>query len=152
MRLTKDLLSGVMFSVFGLGAAIIASGYGFGSPARMGPGFFPIVVGVLLAAMGIALIVQSLPLDDTLRHPETDEPVERLHLRPLFFISAAIASFGILMEDRGLIAALVALIVIARFAGREGSVAELIAMVIVLIAVSVGIFVYGLNIYLRLWM
>ena len=146
MRLTKDLLSGVMFSVFGLGAAIIASGYGFGSPARMGPGFFPIVVGVLLAAMGIALIVQSL------RHPETDEPVERLHLRPLFFISAAIASFGILMEDRGLIAALVALIVIARFAGREGSVAELIAMVIVLIAVSVGIFVYGLNIYLRLWM
>jgi len=145
MRLTKDLLSGVMFSVFGLGAAIIAVGYGFGSPARMGPGFFPIVVGVLLAVMGFALIVQSL------RHPETDEPVERLHFRPLFFISAAIASFGILMEERGLIAALVALIVIARFAGREGSIAELIMMVIVLIAISVGIFVYALNIYLRLW-
>lgn len=145
MRLTKDFLSGVMFSVFGLGAAIIATGYGFGSPARMGPGFFPIVVGVLLAAMGLALIVQSL------RDPEADKPVERLHLRPLFFISAAIASFGILMEERGLIAALVALIVIARFAGREGSIAELAVMVVVLIAVAVGIFVYGLNIYLRLW-
>lgn len=145
MRLTKDLLSGVMFSVFGLGAAIIASGYGFGTPARMGPGFFPIVVGVLLAVMGLALIVQSL------LHPEDDEPVERVHLRPLFFISAAIAAFGILMEERGLIAALVALIVIARFAGREGSLLELAIMVIVLIAVAVGIFVYGLNIYLRLW-
>lgn len=145
MRLTKDLLSGVMFSGFGVGAAIIASSYGFGSPSRMGPGFFPIVVGLLLAAMGFALIVQSL------RHPEIDEPVERLHLRPLFFISTAIASFGILIEDRGLIAALVALIVIARFAGREGSLLELAAMVVVLIAVAVGIFVYGLNIYLRLW-
>jgi phosphate/sulfate permease len=145
MRLTKDLLSGVMFSVFGLGAAIIASGYGFGSPVRMGPGFFPIVVGVLLAAMGLALIVQSL------RHPETDAPVERLHFRPLIFISAAIASFGILIEERGLIVALVALIVIARFAGREGSLLELAVMVVVLIAVAVGIFVYALNIYLRLW-
>jgi len=145
MRLTKDLLSGVMFGVFGLGAAIIASNYGFGSPSRMGPGFFPIVVGVLLAAMGLGLIVQSL------RHPETDEPVERLHFRPLIFISAAIASFGILMEERGLIVALVALIVIARFAGREGSLLELIVMVVVLIAIAVGIFVYALNIYLRLW-
>lgn len=145
MRLTKDFLSGVMFSVFGLSAAIIASGYGFGTPARMGPGFFPIVVGGLLAAMGVALIVQSL------RHPEADQPVERLHLRPLFFISAAIVSFGILIEQRGLIAALVALIVIARFAGREGSLLELILMVIVLVAVAVGIFVYALNIYLRLW-
>jgi phosphate/sulfate permease len=145
MRLTKDLLSGVMFSVFGLGAAIIASSYGFGSPARMGPGFCPIVIGLLLAAMGLALIVQSF------KHPETDEPVERLHFRPLIFISAAIASFGILIEERGLIAALVALIVIARFAGREGSLAELAVMVVVLIAVAVGIFVYALNIYLRLW-
>jgi putative tricarboxylic transport membrane protein len=95
--------------------------------------------------MGFALIVQSL------RNPEADAPVERLHLRPLFFISAAIASFGILIEEKGLIAALVALIVIARFAGREGSLAELAVMVVVLIAVAVGIFVYGLNIYLRLW-
>lgn len=145
MRLTRDFMSGVMFCGVGLGAAIVASGYGFGSPARMGPGFFPIVVGGLLAAMGLALIVQSL------RHPETDEPVEALHFRPLFFISAAIVSFGILIEDRGLIAALVALIVIARFAGREGSLLELAVMVVVLIAVAVGIFVYGLNIYLRLW-
>lgn len=145
MRLTRDLLSGVMFSGFGLGAAVVASGYGFGSPARMGPGFFPVVVGALLTALGLALIVQSL------RYPEADKPVEALHFRPLFFISAAIASFGILMEERGLIAALVALIVIARFAGREGSLLELAVMVVVLIAVAVGIFVYGLNIYLRLW-
>lgn len=145
MRLTKNLLSGVMFSVVGLGAAIIATAYGFGAAARMGPGFFPIVVGVLLAAIGLALIVESL------RDPVADEPVERLHLRPLFFISAAIASFGVLIEEKGLIAALVALIVVARFAGREGSLLELVVMVAVLIAVSVGIFVYALNIYLRLW-
>lgn len=145
MRLTRDLLSGAMFSGFGIGAALVASSYGFGTPARMGPGFFPIVVGLLLAVMGLVLIVQSL------RHPEADKPVEALHFRPLFFISAAIVAFGLVVGEFGLIPALIALIVIARFAGRDGGILELLVMVVVLIAVAVGIFVYGLNIYLRLW-
>ena len=145
MRLTKDLASGLLFGGFGLGATIIASSYGFGSPARMGPGFFPIVIGVLLVVMGFALVVQSL------RNPGADKPIETVRIRPLFFISAAIVIFGILIEEKGLIAALVALIAVARFAGREGSMAELAVMVAVLIAVAVGIFVYALNIYLRLW-
>lgn len=146
MRLTKDLLSGVLFSGFGLGGVIIASNYGFGTPARMGPGFFPIMVGVLIATMGVALVVQAF------RHPEASAPVETIHFRPLIFISAAVASFGIAIGSYGLIPALVALIVIARFATREGTMFELAVMVVVLIAVAVGIFVYGLNIYLRLWM
>ena len=145
MRLTKDLCAGFMFCSFGMGAVIIAHDYGFGTPARMGPGFFPSVVGVLVALMGLVLVVRSVV------DPESSEPVEALYFRPLFFISAAIIAFGLLIEERGLIAALVALIVIARFAGRDGSVLELAIMVMVLIAVAVGIFIYALNIYLRLW-
>lgn len=144
MRLTKDLLSGVMFLVFGAGAAAIAHGYNFGTPARMGSGFFPVVIGVIIAIMGLALIVRSL------LKPASDETVGELHFRPLVFISAAIVIFGLLIEDAGLLASLAALIVVARLAGREGSALELALMVIILIAVAVGVFVYGLNIRLKL--
>lgn len=144
MRLTKDLLAGLMFCGFGAGAAIIAYGYEFGSPARMGSGFFPVVVGVLVAAMGLILVVRAIIW------PQVSEPIAHIPFRPFFFISVAIVAFGLLIEDAGLIAALAALIVIARFAGREGSLLELALMVAVLVAVAVAIFVYGLNIRLPL--
>lgn len=144
MRLTKDLLAGLMFCGFGIGAAVIAHGYEFGSPARMGSGFFPIVIGVLVATMGLILMVRAVIW------PESSEPVENIPFRPFFFISVAIIVFGVLMEDAGLIAALAALIVIARFAGRDGSPLEVALMVVVLIGIAVAIFVYGLNIRLRL--
>jgi hypothetical protein len=83
--------------------------------------------------------------------PESSEPVAALDLRPIFFISAAIILYGLLVEDFGLVAALTALIVVARLAGREGSLAELALMVAILIAVAVGIFVYALGVRLPLW-
>lgn len=144
MRLTKDLLSGVMFIAFGVGAAVVAHGYNFGTPERMGSGFFPVVIGVIIAIMGSVLVVRSLA------RPASDEAVGTLQIRPLFFISAAIVVFGLLIEDAGLLASLAALIVVARFAGREGTPLELAAMVIVLIAIAVAIFVYGLHIRLKL--
>jgi len=144
MRLTKDLLSGVMFLAFGAGAAVIAHGYNFGTPARMGSGFFPVVIGVIIAIMGVILIVRSL------LKPASDEAVGELQFRPLVFISAAIVIFGVLIEDAGLVASLAALILVARLAGREGSPLELALMVVVLIAIAVGIFIYGLNIRLKL--
>lgn len=145
MRLTKDMLSGVMFLAFGGGAAIVAHGYNFGTPARMGSGFFPVVIGLIIAIMGLALVVRSL-----LKPATSEEIVGELQFRPVFFISAAIVVFGLLIEDAGLLASLAALIVIARFAGREGSPLELGIMVIVLVAIAVAIFVYGLNIRLKL--
>jgi putative tricarboxylic transport membrane protein len=144
MQLTKDLLSGVMFLIFGTGAAAIAYGYDIGTPARMGSGFFPVAIGIVVAILGLVLIVRSLI------GSAGSEPVEAIQLRPVFFIGAAIVVFGLLIEDAGLLAALAALIVIARFAGREGSPLELAVMVLVLIAIAVGIFVYGLNIRLKL--
>lgn len=144
MRLTKDLLSGVMFLAFGIGAATVAYGYQFGTPARMGSGFFPVVIGVIVAIMGFALVVRALV------RPESSEPVELPQFRPVFFIGLAIVVFGLLIEDAGLLASLAALIILARFAGREGGSLELAIMIITLIAIAVAIFVYGLNLRMKL--
>jgi hypothetical protein len=145
MRLTKDLLSGLLFCAFGIGAVTIAQGYNLGTLNRMGSGFFPTAVGVGLTILGAIVAIRAL------LRPETSEPVAALDLRPIFFIGVAIILYGLLVEDFGLVAALAALIVVARLAGREGSLAELAVMVAILIAVAVGIFVYALGIRLPLW-
>jgi hypothetical protein len=134
-----------MFCAFGVGAAVIARDYNFGSLTRMGSGFFPIVVGLGIAILGAVITAQAL------LKPESSEPVAALQLRPVFFISLAIVVFGYLIEDWGLIAALVALIVIARFAGYEGGPIEVAIMVVVLSAIAIAVFVYALNIRLNLW-
>jgi len=145
MRLTKDMFAGLMFLTFGIGAAVIAQNYSLGTLARMGSGYFPMMIGSLIAIMGLAILVRAI------LRPGSSEPVATIEFRPILFIAAAIVIFGLVIDDFGIIAALAALIVIARFAGREGGPIELAMMVVVLIAVVVGIFVYGLNIHLRLW-
>ena len=145
MRLTKDLLSGLLFCAFGIGAVAIAQSYSLGTLNRMGSGFFPTAIGVGLTILGAIVAIRAVV------KPESSEPVAALDLRPIFFISAAIILYGLLVEDFGLVAALTALIVVARLAGREGSLAELALMVAILIAVAVGIFVYALGVRLPLW-
>jgi uncharacterized membrane protein YidH (DUF202 family) len=145
MRITKDLLAGLMFLAFGIGASVIAHGYTLGTLTRMGSGFFPTVIGVLIAIMGLIIAIRAI------LKPESSEPVPTIEFRPVIFIALAIIVFGILIDDYGLVAALAALIVIARLAGREGSLAELALMVVVLITVVIGIFIYALNIHFNLW-
>jgi hypothetical protein len=145
MRLTKDVFAGLMFISFGIGAAVIAQNYSLGTLARMGSGYFPMMIGGLIATMGSAILVRAVVW------PDSSEPIATIEFRPVFFIGAAIVIFGLVIDDFGIIAALAALIIIARFAGREGGAVELVAMVVVLTVVVVGIFVYGLNIHLKLW-
>ena len=144
MRLTKDLLAGLMFCAFGVGAAVVARDYNFGSLSRMGSGFFPIVIGLGIAMLGSIITARAL------LKPESSEPIGVLELKPVFFVSVAIIVFGFLVDDWGLIAALVALIVLARFAGHEGSPLEVAIMVVVLTAIAIAIFVYALSIRLNL--
>jgi len=144
MRVTKDLLAGLMFVFFGLGALYVAQGYSPGTLAHMGSGYFPSMIGGLIAALGFTILVRAVI------RPETSEVVARIELRPILFISAAIITFGLLVDQFGIVPALAALIVIGRFAGREGSAVEVAMMVIVLTGVIIAIFVYGLNIRLHL--
>lgn len=145
MRLTKDLLAGLMFCAFGVGAVIASRNYNFGTLGRMGAGFFPTVVGLIIAILGAVIVVQ------TVLKPGSGERVEGIALRPVFFLSAAIMLFGLLISDFGLIASLIGLIVVARFAGHEGSSLEVVTMVAVLTVAAIAVFVYALNIQIDLW-
>ena len=62
VRSPKDLISGLMFIVIGIGAIAIASNYTLGTAARMGPGYFPRILGILMIALGAILALRSLRL------------------------------------------------------------------------------------------
>src|SRR5260221_12494628 len=101
IRAPKDFWSGVMFCGFAAVAILAARGYSLGTAGKMGPGYFPLVLGGLLAALGAMLIGRSLIL--------SGEPVARFHVLPLAIIAAAVCLFGVLIEPLGLAVCLVGL-------------------------------------------
>ena len=92
----KDFWAGVMFIVFGLAAMIIAlMNYQFGTAVRMGPGYFPTVLGGLLVVLGLITIAASLAVEGP--------KVPAFHFRPLLLISGACVAYGYLMKPLGLV-------------------------------------------------
>lgn len=85
----KDFFSGLMFTAIGVAFAGVSSTYTLGSGARMGPGYFPLVLGVLLAGLGAVIALRSFTSG-----PEDGDPVGRFAWRPLVFIIAANLAFG----------------------------------------------------------
>lgn len=140
---SKDFLAGATFLLVGGGMVAVASDYPFGSLLRMGPGFFPIIIGLLLALVGIALMGKSIVMQTTER--------PTFHLRPAFFITAAIFAFAYALPRLGLAAATVFLVMIMRLAFRPVHPAGALVLSAVLVALAVIIFSYVLRLPLRLW-
>lgn len=143
IRAPKDFWSGIMFLAFAAVALIAARGYSLGTSVRMGPGYFPLVLGSMLALIGGLLVARSLFTGG--------EAVERLQLRPLATIAAAIVLFGLTLERLGLVVALVGVIVVSAFASRESKPLEAAALAAALAVFSVGVFVYALRLPLPVW-
>jgi hypothetical protein len=75
--------------------------YSLGSAGGMGPGYFPLLLGFVLGALGAILIARSVALDG--------EPLPRFHLRPLLVMAVAVCLLGLLIEPAGLVVSLAAL-------------------------------------------
>src|SRR5262249_34565075 len=109
IRAPKDFWSGVMFCGFAVVAILAARGYSLGAADKMGPGYFPLLLGGLLSALGGIVIRRSLVL--------SGEPVPRFHVVPLAVIAAAICLFGVMIEPLGLVLSLAVLTLMSAFAG-----------------------------------
>jgi Tripartite tricarboxylate transporter TctB family len=143
IRAQKDFWSGVMFLAFAAVAIIAASAYAMGRGGRMGPGYFPLLLGGVLALLGIILVVRSLAIDG--------EPSGRLNLVPLSVIAAGVVLFGLSIERLGLIVSLLAVTIVSALASRESRPVEVALLAAALAAFSVGVFVYALRLPLPVW-
>ncbi len=122
---------------------VLAHGYRIGTPARMGPGFFPTVLGGILAALGLSLSIPALIRDG--------EPLPRLGLRPLFTVLIAIVVFALLLQPLGFVLSAVVLVLMSGFADPELRPAESVGLALLLTAFSVVIFVVLLGLPFNLW-
>jgi uncharacterized membrane protein len=137
IRNNRDLWAGVMLIVTGAGAVIIARNYAFGTALRMGPGYFPSVLGGLLVLFGLYLVAQGL---------RSNEPIEgNWSLRGLVVLPLALVLFGLLMEHAGFVPALMVLIAGSALAGSEFRLVEVLLLAAGLTAFSVALFIYGLG-------
>jgi hypothetical protein len=141
----RNFWAGLMFLGFGVFFAVWAvANYQMGTAVRMGPAYFPTMLGGLLAFLGLVVLIESIGLQGP--------PVARIHFRPLVLISAACVAYGYLMKPLGLVLATAALVFISAYGGHEFKwKKEVIVLYVVLIIFSVLVFVKGLTLPFPLW-
>jgi hypothetical protein len=150
----KDFFSGLMFMGVGVAFAWGASTYTIGNGARMGPGYFPLVLGVLLAILGIAITFTALVVET-----EDGDKVGKFAWKPLFFIIAANLVFGasigglplIGLKPLGLIVGIYLLTYIASHAGEEHNFKEVAVLATILAALSYVAFIVLLKLQFPVW-
>ena len=140
---SKDFWSGAMLIAIGATAMFIARAYPFGTTLRMGPGYFPVVLGGVLVMFGLIVLVRGL------RNPERIEG--GWALRALIVLPLAFALFGFLMDRVGFVPALAALIVGSAAASPTFRVAEVAALTLALTLACVAVFVWGLGLPYKLF-
>jgi hypothetical protein len=143
IRAPKDFWSGLMFCGFAVVGILAARGYSLGAAGKMGPGYFPLLLGGVLALLGVVLIARSIVLDG--------EPLPRFHILPLAVIAVAVCLFGVLIEPFGLVTALAVLTMLSAWAGPQFRWLEAAALTAALIVFSIGVFVYALGLSLSVW-
>lgn len=144
MRITKDLLSGLIFLAFGVATIVLMKDYAMGSLLRMGPAYYPTLVGGLTAVVGLTLIAKAF-----LRR---DEPLPRFGFKPFFYVLIGVLVFALGLQRVGLVITTLLLVVICRMAApRPMSWTRTAVLSAFLILLAVLIFWYFLKLPLRLW-
>lgn len=150
----QDFFSGLMFAVIGIAFAWGATTYNIGEGARMGPGYFPLVLGILLAALGAFIVFESLVVET-----EDGEKIGAWAWKPLFFIIAANLVFGVLLGGlpsiglpaMGMIVGIIVLTFVAELAGDEFNLKEVVILSIVLCIGSYLAFIVLLKLQFQVW-
>ena len=142
----KDLLAGMLFVAFGLAFLVLAQRYPMGNARRMGPGYFPQLLALLLIGIGLATALRALFTRAL--------PVGSIALKPLLLLSLAVLAFAFIVERGGLAIAVVALVLISSAASHSFRLPQALALAVALAAFSALLFAYALGLrfpILRFW-
>ena len=145
----KNFWGGVLFIVLGLLFAMIARGvpglsfmpgYSMGTPARMGPGFFPFYLGVILTLLGVVIAMGGFKV-----HPNDSGKVEKFHWKPIFWVLASIVVFGLVLKIVGMLIAGLFLVIGASFGSHDFRLKPVLILGIALVIFCALVFVWGLK-------
>jgi hypothetical protein len=137
IRDSGGFVAGLLFLFVGLAAIVIASGYTVGSALHMGPGYFPVALGVLLVVVGLASVFRALVVASV--------GAERIAVRPLLVIGAAVVVFAGGIDRVGLVPTVFVSAFLGCMGGSKPRVLEAGLIAACLSGLAAGIFFYGLK-------
>jgi hypothetical protein len=143
IRNPKDFWAGVLYVAIGIATIIFGSRYALGTAARMGPGYFPRILGILMVALGGMLAWRATRTDGG--------PVPAFRWRPTLIVLGSVVLFGAIVRPVGVALSTVILIVSASAASHEFRPREALIAGVLLAALAVGVFVVGLQLQLPIW-
>ncbi|SUV55014.1 Tripartite tricarboxylate transporter TctB family [Bordetella bronchiseptica] len=145
LRNRQDFWSGVMFIVLGLGFSRQASSYQMGTAARMGPGYFPFWLGLVLALLGAIVLISALS------KKATETAVEGFDWRIVFLVVGSVVLYALILKPLGVYLSVFVLVVVSSLASHEFSWKVAVANGIFLVVFSYLAFIKGLGLIFPLW-
>ena len=150
----KDFYSGLMFMGTGIAFAWGATTYTIGEGARMGPGYFPLMLGILLTALGGFIVFEAVAIETA-----DGEPIGKFAWRPLGFVIGANLLFGILLGGLpsigwpalGMVVGIYGLTFVSSLAGDEFNIKEVAILATILAIGSYLAFIMLLKLQFQVW-
>lgn len=145
----KNFWGGLIFAALGATFALIAKGlpflpfmpgYAMGTPARMGPAFFPFWLGLLLFALGLLIAFNGMR-----EAGGEGSEFPKFHWKPNFWVLGAVVMFGLIMKPIGMVIAGVLLIIVASMGSAEFQLRRAVILGLILSIFCALVFVWGLK-------
>jgi hypothetical protein len=145
IRNQRAFVSGLLFVAIAACFFSVALNYNPGTAARMGPGFFPRMISIVLAAIGLFVMVGAVMPKARI------EPLERWDWKGLFWITGSVALFAALLYPLGFALSLFVLIIVSSRASPEFTWLGALIGAAILIVMCVAVFIYGLGLPFPVW-
>ena len=145
LRNKQDFWSGVMFIVLGLAFAWKATSYSMGTAARMGPGYFPYWLGIIMAALGALIVLNSM------RKSAEKTEIAKLDFKILAIICVSVLAFAVMLRPLGLLLSIMAVVLISSTAGHDHNWKTTIINAVCLTVMCWAAFVKGLKLVFPIW-
>jgi hypothetical protein len=138
IRSSKDFSTGLIYLFFGVSAILIARDYGMGTGGKMGPAYFPTILGGLLLIIGTISVIRSFVAHGA--------PIGTFAFKGLALVSVPVLLFGIVVRGAGLAVALPLLVIISALASSRFRWRPTLIMAAGLTIFCVLVFLKGLGI------
>ena len=138
IRGRKDFWTGLIYIFVGVSAIIIARDYSMGTGVKMGPAYFPTILGGLLAVIGAIAVIRSFIVPGT--------PISAFAFKGLVLVTVSALVFGFIVRGAGLAVALPLLVIISAYASTRFRWPQTLVMAVVLTIFCAVVFLKGLGI------
>ncbi|MBS7699955.1 MULTISPECIES: tripartite tricarboxylate transporter TctB family protein [unclassified Chelatococcus] len=141
---SKDFLAGLFILAVGALGLAIGRNYETGTPSEMGPGYFPLILSIILVVLGLVQIIGAM------RETEREE-IDPIQWRVLVLPTLGIVVFALLLERAGLVISLAMLLGISMLASRETRYREIPILILCAIVFCYVVFIYGVGLPMKVW-